>query len=80
MNLTPHEPVPFQAAQRLRQHLLRYVADLPLQRRIPKRISREDLDDDRSPFVRDAIEHDARRAAGAEDGIGGAVFGHLAFL
>ena len=67
MHFAAHEPIAFQAAQRLRQHFLRDVADLALQRRVTKRTARKNLDDDRRPLIRDPVEHDAGRAARAQD-------------
>ena len=49
--------VALQAAQRLGKHFLRDSADLALKRGIPHRAARKNLDDERSPFVSNAVEH-----------------------
>jgi len=59
MNFAQNESVTFQAAQSLREHFLRNAADRPLERGVTLRSIRQDLDDERRPFVRDAVEHDA---------------------
>lgn len=53
------EPIPFKAAQSLGEHLLRNPADLALKRGIPHRAASKNLDDERCPFVRDAIQHES---------------------
>ncbi|MEY2557860.1 MAG: hypothetical protein QOE34_1285 [Verrucomicrobiota bacterium] len=62
MDFTQHQPVALEAAQRLREHFLRNAVDLALECRIALRPVGQDLDDERSPFIRDAIQDDARRA------------------
>src|ERR1700682_4356822 len=61
MDFAQNESVTFQAAQRLREHLLRDAADRTLKRSITLRPIRQDLDDESGPFVGDAFEHDPGR-------------------
>ena len=56
MNLALHKPVAFQAAQGLRQHLLLNAANLALQRCVATGTGRENVNNQRRPFVRDPIE------------------------
>ena len=62
MNFTQHQAVALETAQRLREHLLRNATDLALQRGVALRPVCQDLNDERSPFIRDPIKDDARRA------------------
>jgi hypothetical protein len=55
-----NQPVPFQAAQGLREHLLRNPADFALQFGVAPRPARQDVNDKRGPFVSDAAEDHAR--------------------
>lgn len=77
INLPLHEPVTLEAAQGLREHLLRDFADIALQLGITLGAAGEDLNGQRRPFVSDPIEDQARWAAGAENGISRRCFGHV---
>src|SRR5262249_1908650 len=68
MNSALHETVAFQAAQRLGKHFLRDSADLALKRGIPHRAARKNLDDEGSPLVSNAIEHQPRGTPWVEYG------------
>ena len=57
MNGALHEAVAFETAQGLRQHFLRNPADLPLERGVTHCAASKDLNNERGPFVSDAIEH-----------------------
>ena len=57
MNGALHQSVALQTAQGLRQHLLRDAADLALQRGVTHGAASEDLNDERRPFVRNAVEN-----------------------
>src|SRR5438477_11768918 len=61
MDFAQDQSVALEAAQRLREHLLRDAADRALKRRVALGSIRQDLDDKSRPFVRDAIEYDAGR-------------------
>ena len=68
----PHEAVALEAAQGLGEHFLGDAADLALEPGVTLGAVGEDLDDERGPFVGDAIEDEARRALSIEDGaVGG---------
>ncbi len=57
MNSALHEAVAFETAQGLRQHFLRNPADLALERGVTHRAASEDLNNERGPFIGNAIEH-----------------------
>lgn len=57
MHCALHQAVALQAAQGLGEHFLRNPADLALKRGVTHRAAGKNLDDERSPFVRDTIEH-----------------------
>ena len=57
MHFTLHQAVALEAAQSLREHLLRNPADRALQRRIAHGAARQDLNHERRPFVGNSIEH-----------------------
>ena len=67
MDFTHHQAIALKAAEGLRQHFLRDAADGPAQLRVALGPIRQDLDDERGPFVRDAIEDDPRRALRFQD-------------
>ncbi len=60
MNGALHEAVAFETAQGLRQHFLRNPADLALERGVTHRAASEDLNNERGPFIGNAIEHKPR--------------------
>ena len=62
MDRALHETVAFQTAQCLRQHLLRDSTDLALEGGVTHRSPRQNLNDERGPFVRNPIEHKPGRA------------------
>ena len=57
MDFALHQPVALEAAQSLREHLLRNPADRALQFGITHRSARKDLNNERSPFVGNPVEH-----------------------
>ena len=57
MHFALHEAVALEAAQSLREHLLRNPADRALQFGITHRSARQDLNNERSPFVGNPVEH-----------------------
>ena len=59
MNRAVHQAIALEAAQSLRQHFLRDAADRALQLGITHRSARQDLNDERRPFVRNPLEHEA---------------------
>ena len=67
MNFAHDQTIAFEAAERLREHFLRDAADGPAQLGVALGSIRQDLDDERGPFVRDAIENDPRRALRFQD-------------
>ena len=67
MDFAHDQAVALEAAERLREHLLRDAANGPAQFRVALGPIRQDLDDERGPFVRDAIEDDAGRALRLQD-------------
>jgi hypothetical protein len=72
MNGALDEAVALEAAQGLGEHFLGDTADLALELGVTFGAVSENLDDERGPFVGDAIEDEARRALGIEDGaVGG---------
>jgi len=54
-----HEAVALETAQSLREHLLRNPADRALQFGITHRSARQDLNNERSPFVGNPVEHES---------------------
>ena len=78
MNFADDQAIAFQAAESLGKHFLRDAADGPAQFRIALRPTRQDLNDERRPFVRDAIEDDTRGTLRLQDGRGCSF--HSAFL
>jgi hypothetical protein len=58
MHFALHQAVALEAAQSLRKHLLRNPADRALQFGITHRSARQDLNNERRPFVRNPIEHE----------------------
>ena len=62
-----HKTVALQTAQSLRQHFLRDSTNLALQGGITHRPARENLDDERSPFISDPVEYKPGRALGVHD-------------
>ena len=67
MHLALHEPVALQAAQSLGEHFLRDAADLALEHGVAAGAGGEHVNDERGPFVGDAVEHDARKALRIHD-------------
>ena len=67
MDLALDQPVALQAAQCLGQHFLRNPTNGAMQRAVPHCPLRENLNDKRRPFVRDAIEHEPRWALRLQD-------------
>ena len=61
------QPIAFQTAERLGEHLLRDAADGSAQFSVALRSVRQDLDDERGPFVGYSIEDDARRTLRFQD-------------
>ena len=67
MHFAHDQAVAFEAAERLREHFLRDAADGPAQFRVALGSVRQDLDDERGPFVGDPIEDDAGRTLRFQD-------------
>ena len=61
------QTVALEAAQSLGEHFLRNAADLALKRSITLGAVSQHLDDERGPFICDAIEHEPRRALRIHD-------------
>ena len=76
VNLAAHQAIAFEAAQGLREHFLRDVTDLPLQRGISQGTARENLNDQGGPFVGNPIENEPRRTSGAQDRVSSSAFCH----
>jgi hypothetical protein len=57
MHCALHQAVALEAAQGLSEHFLRNTADLALKRSVTHRAAGKNLDDERSPFVSNAVEH-----------------------
>ena len=57
MHFALHEAVALEAAQSLREHFLRNAADRALQFGIPHRPARQDLNNERRPFIGNPLEH-----------------------
>ena len=68
MNGALHQAVALEAAQSLSEHFLRNPADLALKRDVPHRAARENLDDERGPFIRNPVKHQPRGTSWIEDG------------
>jgi len=64
INLTVDQAVPLQAAESLGQHFLRNSTDLALELGLTHRLFRQQLDDQRRPFVRDPVENETGWALG----------------
>ena len=73
MNFARDQPVSFQAAQSLGEHLLRYSSDLSLEHGIAARPGGEDVNNQRGPFIRDPAEDHARETMRIHDGRLGAL-------
>lgn len=67
MDLALDQPVALQAAQRLRQHFLRNPTNGAMQGAVSHCPLRKNLNDQRRPFVRNAIEHKPRRTLRLQD-------------
>src|SRR5438045_5059966 len=63
MHYALHQTVALEAAQGLGEHFLRNPADLTLKRGVTHSTAGKALDDERSPFVSDAVEHEPRGTA-----------------
>ncbi len=74
MNSALHQAVALEAPQRLCQHFLRNPADLALQRGITHRSTRQNLDNQSRPFIRNSVEHEAGWTLRIQNG---RVGGHL---
>ncbi len=57
MHFALHEAVALEAAQSLREHFLRNSADRALQFGITHRSARQDLNNERGPFVGNPVQH-----------------------
>src|SRR5262249_21197626 len=68
MHCALHQAVALEAAQRLGEHFLRNPADLALKRGITYRAAGKNLDDERSPFISNAVEHQPGGTARIEHG------------
>jgi hypothetical protein len=68
MHSALHEPIALEAAQGLGEHFLRNPADLALKRGVTHRAAGKNLDDERSPFVSNTVEHQPGRTARIEHG------------
>ncbi len=77
MDRALHETVALQTAQRLRQHFLRDSTDLALEGGVTHRPARENLDNERSPFIRNPIEHKPGRALRIHHRSGRSSFSHI---
>jgi hypothetical protein len=62
MHRSLHQPVAFEGAQGLSEHLLRNTADLALKRGVTHGSTGEYLNDKRGPFIRDPVKHKSGRA------------------
>src|SRR5690349_16491360 len=67
MDSALNQAIALKAAQSLGQHLLRNPADLPLQSSVTHGAACKNLNDERRPFVSNAIEHQPRRAPWIEN-------------
>jgi len=67
MDFPLHEAVALEAAQSLGEHLLRNPADRALQLRITHRAARQDLNNERRPFVGNPVKHKSGRALRFQD-------------
>jgi len=63
-----HQSVALEAAQGLGEHFLRNPADHALKRGVTHGATGKNLDDERSPFVSYAVEHQPGGTAGIEHG------------
>ena len=63
-----HQAVALEAAQGLGEHFLRNAADLALKHGVTHRAAGKNLNDERSPFVSNAVEHQPGGAAWVEHG------------
>ena len=68
MHCALHQAVALEAAQGLGEHFLRNPANLALKRGVTHRAAGKNLDDERSPFVSNAVEHQPGGAAWIEHG------------
>jgi len=67
MDFARNQTVALEAAERLGEHFLGDAADGPTELSVALSSVCQDLDDERGPFVRDAIEDDAGRALRLQD-------------
>jgi len=67
MDFALHQAVALEAAQSLREHLLRNPADRALQLCVTNCAPRQDLNNERCPFVGNPVEHESRRALWFQD-------------
>src|SRR5437879_5137264 len=79
INLAIHQAIPFEAAESLGEHLLRNAANLAMNLCVTHRFFRQQLNNDRRPFVSDAFEDETRGALRVQNRSGGRTFGHLPF-
>lgn len=58
MNSALHQTVALETAQRLCQHFLRNTSDFALQRGITHRSARQNLNNERRPFIGNSVQHE----------------------
>ena len=68
MHCALHKAIALEAAEGLGEHFLRNPADLALERSVTHGAAGKNLNDERSPFVSDAVEHKPGGAARIEHG------------
>ena len=68
MHCALDQTVALETPQRLGEHLLGNPADLALKRSVTHGAAGKNLDDERSPFVSDSVEHQPGGAAWIEHG------------
>ena len=68
MHSALHQPIALEAAQGLGEHFLRNPADLALKSGVTHCAAGKNLDDKRSPFVSNAVEHEPGGTAWVEHG------------
>ena len=71
VNSPLHEAVALESAQCLRQHFLGNTSDFALQRGITHRSARQNLNNERCPFIGDSVEHEPGRTLGIQNGRSG---------
>ena len=71
VNSSLHEAVALESAQCLRQHFLRNTSDFALQRGITHRSARQNLNNERRPFIGNSVEHESGRTLRVQNGRSG---------